>query len=95
MKTSKYYYELVKRFRERTNVEVGFGDYEPIRTDIIGIYCSRFVAMNEKDSYLESHKEALEDGTLVGLTVRKMMDTIEEVELISDEEMRLLGEIYG
>ena len=96
MKTKKYW-ELVKRYRE-------YPEAVEVHSEVIGIYCSRFGAMNEKESYLETHERDLEDGTLVSLKVRKMKDTIEEVELISMEEMQELferdlaykfGEVYG
>ena len=96
MKTKKYW-ELVKRYRE-------YPESVEVHSEVSGIYCSRFGAMNEKESYLETHERDLEDGTLVSLKVRKMKDTIEEVELISMEEMQELferdlaykfGEVYG
>ena len=81
------YWELIRRFRE--------SEYEPIREETLGLYCSKETAMNEREIYLETELHEVHNEETVELKIRKFKETIEEVELIDMDEFEMLGAIYG
>jgi len=85
MKKTNSYWELVRTYRE-------FPEDEDTRQEVLGLYCSKESAMNEREDYrkIEVDKEEVEHWMLpktVSLRIRKMKDIIEEPELISVEEL--------
>jgi len=85
MKKTNSYWELVRTYRE-------FPEDEDTRQEVLGLYCSKEAAMNEREDYrkTEVDKEEVEHWMLpktVSLRIRKMKDIIEEPELISVEEL--------
>ena len=96
-KANKKYWELILSSREFSTEErlQNFWDYCPVDVEVIGLYCSKNAAECEKDVWLETHEEMVNDGRYVSLKVRKMKNDIEEIELVDYEEMNLLMETYG
>ena len=85
MKNTGNYWELVRKYRE-------FPEDEEIREEVLGLYCSKEAAMNEREDYrkikvdLEEEEHWMLPKT-VSLRIRKLKDIIEEVEPISFEEL--------
>ena len=80
------YYELVRRYREDED--------GPILEETLGLYCSKGRAINEKQIYLETELHKVQDEITVDLKVRKYKETIEEVDLISIDELNALAESF-
>ena len=80
------YWELTRRFRE--------SEYEPIREETLGLYCSKETAMNEREIYLETELQEVHNEETVELKIRKFKETIEEVELISMDELNALADSF-
>ena len=80
------YWELTRRFRE--------SEYEPIREDTLGLYCSKETAMNEREIYLETELHEVHNEETVELKIRKFKETIEEVDLISMDELNALADSF-
>ena len=80
------YWELTRRFRE--------SEYEPIREETLGLYCSKETAMNEREIYLETELHEVHNEETVELKIRKLKETIEEVELISMDELNSLADMF-
>ena len=78
------YYELIRRYREDED--------GPILEETLGLYCSKGRALNEKEIYLETELHEVQDEITIDLKVRKYKETIEEVELISIDELNALAE---
>ena len=78
------YYELVHRYREH---EEG-----PILEETLGLYCSKGRALNEREIYLDTEIHEVQDEITVDLKVRKYKETIDEVDLISIDELNSLAE---
>jgi len=85
-KKENVYWELVRRFRE---FEDGPIDEEPL-----GLYCSKQRALNEKDLYLETEAHEVEGEETISLVIRKLRETIEEVDLISVDELDSLATMF-
>tara|TARA_Y100000593_G_C4234870_1_gene298981 strand:- start:602 stop:886 length:285 start_codon:yes stop_codon:yes gene_type:complete len=86
-KTKKnVYWELVRRFRESED--------EPIREEPLGLYCSKNRAMTERDIYIETELHEVHNEETVELKIRKLKETIEEVELISMDELNSLADMF-
>jgi hypothetical protein len=90
-KKTNVYWELIRRYRE--------SEYDPIQEETLGLYCSKETAMNEREIYVETEIHEVQDEETVELKVRKFKETIEEVELISLDEldslaMKFEGESY-
>jgi hypothetical protein len=86
-KKVNYFWELVRRYRE-------FPDDEEIREETLGLYCSKETAMNEREIYRETEVHEVKDEETVSLIIRKKKETIEEVELISLDELESLGRMF-
>ena len=80
------YWELVRRFRE-------FED-EPIREESLGLYCSKNRAMTEREIYIDTELHEVYNEETVELKIRKFKETIEEVELISMDELNALADSF-
>ena len=80
------YWELVRRFRE--------SEYDPIREAPLGLYCSKETAMNEREIYLETELHEVHNEETVELKIRKFKETIEEVDLISMDELNALADSF-
>ena len=80
------YWELVRRFRESED--------EPIREESLGLYCTKNRAMNEKEIYIDTELHEVEGEETVELKIRKFKETIEEVELISLDELDSLAAMF-
>ena len=80
------YWELTRRFRESED--------EPIREESLGLYCSKETAMNEREIYLEPELQEVHNEETVELKIRKFKETIEEVELISMDELNALADSF-
>ena len=78
------YYELVRRYRE----------YEdgPILEETLGLYCSKGRALNEREIYLDTEIHEVQDEITVDLKVRKYKETIDEVDIISIDELNSLAD---
>ena len=86
-KTKKnVYWELVRRFRESED--------EPIREEPLGLYCSKNRAMTERDIYIETELHEVHNEETVELKIRKFKETIEEVDLISMDELNALADSF-
>ena len=83
-KKKEVYWELVRRYRE-------FED-GPILEEALGLYCSKERAMSERSIYEDTQIHEVQDEITVDLKVRKYTETIEEVELISIDELNALAE---
>ena len=82
-KKTNVYWELIRRYRE--------SEYDPIQEETLGLYCSKETAMNEREIYVETEIHEVQDEETVELKVRKFKETIEEVELISLDELDSLA----
>ena len=80
------YWELIRKYRE-------FED-EPIREESLGLYCSKNRAMIEKEIYIDTKLHKVEGEETVDLKIRKFKETIEEVELISLDELDALADMF-
>jgi len=80
------YWELVRRYQE---LEDG-----PILEETLGLYCSKGRALNEKEIYLETEIHEVQEEITVDLKVRKYKETIEEVDLISIDELNALADSF-
>ena len=80
------YWELIRRFRE-------FED-EPIREESLGLYCSKNRAMTEREIYIDTELHEVYNEETVELKIRKFKETIEEVELISMDELNALADSF-
>ena len=85
MKKTDVYWELVWTYRE-------FPEDKVTRQEVLGLYCSKEAAMNEREDYRKTKvaEEEEEHWLLpktVSLRIRKMKDIIEEYEPISLEEL--------
>ena len=80
------YWELIRRFRE--------SEYDPIQEESLGLYCSKETAMNEREIYIETEVHEVYNEETVELKIRKFKETIEEVELITLDEMNSLADMF-
>ena len=80
------YYELVRRYREEED--------GPILEETLGLYCSKGRALTEKEIYLETEIHEVQDEITVDLKVRKYKETIDEVDLISIDELNALADSF-
>ena len=80
------YWELIRRYRESED--------DPIREEALGLYCSKETAMNEREIYLETELHEVYNEETVELKIRKFKETIEEVELISMDELNALADSF-
>ena len=78
------YYELVRRYREDED--------GPILEEDLGLYCSKSRALTEREIYLDTEIHEVQDEITVDLKVRKYKETIDEVDLISIDELNSLAE---
>jgi len=86
MPRSNSYWKLVRRYQE-------FED-GPILEEDLGLYCSKSRALTEKEIYIETEIHEVQDEITVDLKVRKYKETIEEVDLISIDELNALAESF-
>ena len=86
MPKSNSYWKLVRRYQE-------FED-GPILEEDLGLYCSKSRALTEKEIYIETEIHEVQDEITVDLKVRKYKETIEEVDLISIDELNALAESF-
>ena len=86
-KKINYFWELIRKYRE-------FPDDEEIREEALGLYCSKNSAMTEREIYIETEVHEVKDEETVSLIIRKKRETIEEVELISLDEMNSLADMF-
>lgn len=86
MSKKNTYWELVRRFRE--------SDDDSIREESLGLYCSKERAMTEREIYVDTEIHEVLDEETVELKIRKFTETIEEVELISIDELNSLAESF-
>ena len=86
-KKVNYFWELIRKYRE-------FPDDEEIREEALGLYCSKNRAMTEREIYIETEVHEVKDEETVSLIIRKKRETIEEVELISLDEMNSLADMF-
>ena len=84
MPKSNSYWKLVRRYQE-------FED-GPILEEDLGLYCSKSRALTEKEIYIETEIHEVQDEITVDLKVRKYKETIDEVDLISIDELNSLAE---
>ena len=80
------YWELIRRFRE--------SEEETIREETLGLYCSKNRAMTEKEIYIDTEIHEVEGEETVDLKIRKFKETIEEVELITLDELNSLADMF-
>ena len=86
MPKSNSYWKLVRRYQE-------FED-GPILEEDLGLYCSKSRALTEREIYIETEIHEVQDEITVDLKVRKYKETIEEVDLISIDELNALAESF-
>ncbi len=86
MSKKNTYWELVRRFRE--------SDDDSIREESLGLYCSKERAMTEREIYVDTEIHEVLNEETVELKIRKYTETIEEVELISIDELNSLAESF-
>ena len=79
------YWELIRRFRE--------SEYEPIREETLGLYCSKNRALTEREIYIETELHEVHNEETVELKIRKYKETIEEVELLTLDEINTLADM--
>ena len=77
---------MVRRYREDED--------GPILEETQGLYCSKGRALNEREIYLDTEIHEVQDEITVDLKVRKYKETIEEVDLISMDELNALAESF-
>ena len=58
------------------------------------MYCSKSRALSEREIYLDTEIHEVQDEITVDLKVRKYKETIEEVDLISIDELNALAESF-
>ena len=80
------YWELIRRYRESED--------EPIREESLGLYCSKNRAMTEREIYIDTELHEVYNEETVELKIRKFKETIEEVELISMDELNALADSF-
>ena len=86
MPKSNSYRKLIRRYREDED--------GPILEEDLGLYCSKGRALTEREIYLETEIHEVQDEITVDLKVRKYKETIEEVDLISIDELNALAESF-
>ena len=80
------YWELIRRYRESED--------ESIREETLGLYCSKNRALTEREIYIETELHEVHNEETVELKIRKYKETIEEVELISMDELNALADYF-
>ena len=80
------YWELIRRYRESED--------ESIREETLGLYCSKNRALTEREIYIETELHEVHNEETVELKIRKYKETIEEVELISMDELNALADSF-
>jgi len=85
-KKTNVYWELIRRYRE--------SEYEPIREETLGLYCSKNRAMTEREIYIDTELHEVHNEETVELKIRKFKETIEEVDLISLDELNSLADMF-
>ena len=86
MPKSNSYWKLIRRYREDED--------GPILEEDLGLYCSKSRALTEREIYLDTEIHEVQDEITVDLKVRKYKETIEEVDLISMDELNALAESF-
>lgn len=86
MPKSNSYWKLIRRYQE-------FED-GPILEEDLGLYCSKSRALSEREIYLDTEIHEVQGEITVDLKVRKYKETIEEVDLISIDELNALAESF-
>ena len=86
MPKSNSYWKLIRRYREDED--------GPILEEDLGLYCSKSRDLTERESYLDTEIHEVQDEITVDLKVRKYKETIEEVDLISMDELNALAESF-
>ena len=86
MSKSNSYWKLIRRYREDED--------GPILEEDRGLYCSKSRALTEREIYLDTEIHEVQDEITVDLKVRKYKETIEEVDLISMDELNALAESF-
>lgn len=84
MPKSNSYWKLIRRYREDED--------GPILEEDLGLYCSKETAFNEREIYLSTEIHEVQDEITVDLKVRKYKETIDEVDLISIDELNSLAD---
>ena len=86
-KTKKnVYWELIRRYRESED--------ESIREETLGLYCSKNRALTEREIYIDTELHEVQNEETVELKIRKYKETIEEVELITLDELNSLADMF-
>ena len=83
-KKKEVYWELVRKYRESED--------GPILEEALGLYCSKERAITERSIYEDTQIHEVQDEITVDLKVRKYKETIDEVDLISIDELNSLAE---
>ena len=86
MPKSNSNWKLIRRYREDED--------GPILEEDLGLYCSKSRALTEREIYLDTEIHEVQDEITVDLKVRKYKETIEEVDLISMDELNALAESF-
>ena len=86
MPKSNSYWKLIRRYREDED--------GPILEEDLGLYCSKSRALTEREIYLATEIHEVQEEITVDLKVRKYKETIEEVDLISMDELNALAESF-
>ena len=86
MPKSNSYWKLIRRYREDED--------GPILEEDLGLYCSKSRALTEREIYLDTEIHEVQDEITVDLKVRKYKETIEEIDLISMDELNALAESF-
>ena len=84
MPKSNSYWKLIRRYQEFEN--------GPILEEDLGLYCSKGRALTEREIYLDTEIHEVQDEITVDLKVRKYKETIDEVDLISIDELNSLAD---
>ena len=79
------YWELIRRYRESED--------ESIREETLGLYCSKNRALTEREIYIETELHEVHNEETVELKIRKYKETIEEVELLTLDEINTLADM--
>ena len=77
---------MIRRYRESED--------ESIREETLGLYCSKNRALTEREIYIETELHEVHNEETVELKIRKYKETIEEVELISMDELNALADSF-
>ena len=96
------FYELVRRYRELSPGSIRGSDEEEhevyvsdeAREEVLGLYCSKDRALVEKEIWEDTELHKAKDEETISLRVRKKKETIEEIELISLDELESLAEAF-